>query len=453
MAFTYGTSVIPGDTITVREQATSAISVGFDASVTIVGGYDAVNGTISSSNVGTPILVSDGAEAADKFGEASELHRATQLAYGNGADTVHAVAVAETAVTGEDPSTGTAGELANAPVMDPNVQTEHDITDQNGNTINVSYDVSGETVSGTEGYVNPVNGNFKGDGTTTYLLDYTYGDYSQSVLEGATKEGDRAVVLLSENESVAQNLITEVSNRASDFTFQHAVVGSGPEVADPTAYTDNIETPWAVVVPHSRGIYNNSAEERVRTMSAVGGAIAGSPLTESTTGNELNFIKRLHTSHTPTEISGFGDAEYDASDNDIEGVTPLIERQRVEIVEDLTADPDGEFRALYKHEIVNDLSYSVHLIARDFVSKPNFPESREQNLEVPVKDLLKSAASQRPPLLSNAEGGTPYTVSTGVGATDDIATLTVALDPLDVTKTVKVNINVGDIVTFEGASA
>jgi hypothetical protein len=450
MATTYGQSVLPGDTVTVEEQET-VISNSLTDTMVIVGGYDASNGSVASDDVGTRNDVSDGPEAANLFGSGSELHRQTQAAYSNGIGRVVAVPVTETTVTGEDPSSGTSGELANAPVMDPNVHPEHDITDQNGNTINVSYDVDGETVDGSEAYVNPVNGKFKGDSGTTYSLDYTHGDYASAV-SNAVDGSDRAVVVCTESESVGSDALSEVEDEAAGFRFQHVGFGAGPVRVDPTNYTDGISSRRAVVCVNPRGTYDGTSH--VRTIGAIMARAASSPLTNSVTRESLVGVQSLYTDFTPSEIANFGEADHASYSDRPLGVTPLIDRGGdIEIVEDRTAAPGQEFRDLYKSEITDDIAFSVHEAAQAFVTEPNTPESRRLDLRGPVRSVLESAAEQRPPLLATGDGGTPYSISVSKGDTDDEATVTVNIDPLGVAKTVTVDLNVGSVSVFEGASA
>jgi hypothetical protein len=449
MATIYGQSALPGDTQSIEELDTQVVSNGLDASVTIVGGYDKSSGSVSSSKVGTAIEVQSGDEAADLFGENSELHRQVQGAYVNGAGSVQCVPVSETSVTGEDPSSGTSGELENAPVMDPNVHPEHDITDQGGNTINVSYDVASESIDGTEGYVNPVNGNFKGDGNTTYSLDYTYGDYASAIDAGEATE-PRCFVVCTEHESTFDTALTDIEDNAVHFGFSHAFGGASPEISDPSSYSDSIESRRAVLCANPRGTYDGQAH--VRTLGAYAGRVAGSELGDPTTGEPLLGFDGLHTDFKPKNIPDFGDADHSTTDQ-ILGVTPLLDTgTEVEIVEDVTADPGDEFRDLYKSEIVDDISFSIHLIAENFVTEPNIPTSRELDLLTPVESLLRDAANQSPPLLTADGGSQPFTVSVGKGSNDEVSTLTVGIEPLDVAKTVEVDINVGAVTTFGGAS-
>lgn len=456
---TYGDSTLPGDSVSVRERETTQVSRGFDASVAIVGGYDASNGTISASDEGTAIRVRDGTEAANKFGDGSELHRQTQLAQANGADVVYCVPVPET--TNTETFAGTSsGTIPDAPIFDPNVNSEHDVsaTDTVASasvTVNIVYDDTPSAPSETNTInLNPVSGEWVADESADYDITYSYGTYDNGAIEAASKKDPRCLVVCTEDESLVTTGDSTTKDRATDFSFMHNFGGAGPEIPDPSAYSDSLESAWTCVIAHPRGYFDNDAEPEVRTHGAVAGAVAGSTLTESTTTQKLNGIASMRTEHTPTEIAGFGDADHDSSNDNIEGVLPLIDRGGVEIVEDLTTDPDGDFRSLYKHEIVNDLSYSIHLVAREFVSEPNTANAREQDLLVPTENLLSSAADQSPPMLHDPTSeGDPYIVSVDVGSSDDTSVLTVGMDPLDVTKHVEVEINAGSVVTFGGISS
>lgn len=442
MAKTYGAGEL-GGTVTVSAEGTT-VRVGFTSTIVLVGGYDAANAD-SSVTAGDVYTVQTGTEASTLFGSGSELHRATNLAYANGVGEVKCIPVTETSVTGEDPSAGTAGELANAPIFDPNVNAEHDITDANGNTINVSYDLASETVSGTEGYVDPVKGKFKGDGTTTYSLSYDHGSYNNALIT-AVDEGARYVVPLTENESVANNLLSELDTHATDFDFQRGFVGAQPAIdaTDISTYSDGYSDQRLVVVPPSRGTVDGS---EVRTCAGIAGMAASRPLGGSITYDELSGLDTLNKKYTASEAADFTD-----SNGADEEVTALTEN--FEVVNGMTSSPTAQFQDIFQTEIIDAATEGLHEVAKQYAGGPQTGDERD-NLRSAMVQVLEDMATQNPPLLSTAEGGDadPYQVTVSLGATDTETDVQVSIEPLDIMKEVNVDIAVGEVVTFNGASA
>jgi hypothetical protein len=442
---TYGTTTIPSDQITVQAGGTVAISAAFDNSIGLIGGYDSANG---SATGGTVVTVDSPSDAQNKFGDESELYEAVKLAFDNGAATVKALPVTETAVTGEDPSSGTSGELANAPVMDPNIHDEHDITDQNGNTVNVSYEVAAETVSGTEAYVNPVNGNFKGDGNTTYLIDYTYGDYSTAELTKMVDESPRIVCALTENETVLSDLVGEINSTATDFDFMHAVGGAVPAQLDgdtatsteasnyASNYSDSQDERRLSLVAAPRGYIDDDNVDMERTASAVGGYLASLPLGISATNDSISGFQTLRTPLQPSDAGNLID----------EQVLPLIDYPPITIAKDMTTSTEPKFERVYAMQVIDEATEASHLISREFVGDQNTVTNRAQ-LATTHRNTYNSFRSDSPPLLDE------FTVSVRQDSIDENkVNVEIGLDVVDVMDTIDMTITVGDIIRNGGAS-
>lgn len=429
----YGDTAIPSDQIEVIAGGSVSVSLAFDNSIGIVGGMDTANGTAATGEV---TQVDSGPEAAGEFGQDSELHQAVQHAFQNGAGEVYALPVAETTVTGEDPSSGTSDQLENVPVMDPNVNDEHEITDQNGNDVNISYDVDSETVSGTEAYVNPVNGNFNGDSGTTYSLDYTHGDYSATAVEPLLDESPRIVNLLTENTSTVNDIVTEVNNRATDFDFMHVVAGASPQV-DPSSYTNSIDERRLSLVYPSRGYVDSAETDQHRTTPAVGGYLASMSLGLSSTNDSIGgFTGLLNDLSGPSEAGNLID----------EQVMPMLDYPPVTIVKDMTTSTEAKFERVYAMQIVDELTEAVHTIAREFVGEQNTPAER-QNLRRQIKNTLIGAENSSPPMLVD------HTVSVSQSDTNaDETDVAIGMQVVPMMDTVDVQITVGDIVRNEGAT-
>lgn len=430
MAQTYGTNTIPSDQITVQSGGTVAVSAAFETTLGLVGGMDTSNG---SANTGTVKTVESTADADTFFGEDSELAYQASLVFNqqDSADTLYAVGVDETQVTGEDPSSGTSGQLSNAPVFDPNVQPEHTIDDQNGNTINVSYDVASETVSGTEGYVNPVNGNFKGDGNTTYLLDYSYGDYSSAITEVA-KKVPRIISVLTENTSVGNTLLTEINSRDTDFEFIHGQIGAMPE-ADPASYSDGFDDRRLSVVASPRGYVDTANTEERRMMGATGSKEAGKTLGLSTTFEPVAGFADLRTKYTNAELGTFIDSE----------VYPVRQSGGIQIVKDMTTSTDVRFERVYASEIVDEVTEVSHNISQDFIGNPNTEENR-----ISLEESHRTSYSEF--VADNLLDA--YTVAVKQGTNPDEVVVNIGVDVVDVMDLIDVTITVGSIIQNGGAA-
>lgn len=429
----YGTTAIPSDQIEVVEGGTVSVSLAFDNTVGLIGGMDTANGTAATGEV---TQVSSPSDARDAFGQGSELHQATQNAFQNGAGIVYAFPVAETEVTGEDPSSGTSGQLANSPVMDPNIHDEHEIVDQNGNDVNVSYDVPSETVSGTEAYVDPVTGEFKGDSGTTYSLDYTHGDYSVDAVSALLDESPRIVNVLTESTSVVNGIVTDVNDRATDFDFMHIVAGAHPSV-DPSSYTDSMDERRVSLVYPSRGFVDDAETDQHRVTSSVSGYLAGINIGLSSTNDSIGgFTGLLNELAGPPEAGSLID----------EQVMPLLDYPPITIAKDMTTSQTPKFERVYVMQIVDEMTEAVHTIAREFVGEQN-TNSNRQTLRRSIENALIGASNASPPLLVD------YTVSVSQDDADPNQTnVTIGLQPVPMMDTIDVQISVGDIVRNEGAS-
>lgn len=436
---TYGTTAIPSDQIEVVAGGTVAISAAFENSMVIVGGMDTATGTATEGDL---VEVTSPADAQDKFGDGSELHEQSQIAFQNGVATLHMLPVSETSVTDETSGTQS-GTLANAPIMDPNIHDEHDITvtDSGGGTltVNIVYDGAASSPSATDEInIDPTTGEYNADATpdgTDYEFDYTYGDYSTSVLQTAVDESPRIVGVCTESESVVNDLATEINSAATDFDFMHGVAGASPE-ADSGSYSDGVDEERISLVAPSRGYVDDAETNEVRTVGAVGGYLASLALGLSSTADSIGGFTGLRTDYTPSEAGDLIDAQ----------VLPLIDYPGVEIVKDMTTSTEPKFERVYAMQIVDEATELSHLISREFVGDQNTSSNR---------NLL--ARSHRN-TFNGMRDGTPkqlddYTVSvTEDGSNANQVNVSIGLDVVDVMDIIDVTITVGDIIRNEGAA-
>jgi len=434
MAEVYGATGIPSDSIEVRSGGTVAVSAAFETTLGLVGGYDAGNGSATEGEVTT---VESTADADGAFGADSELAEQSALAFQNGAGTIYAVAVSETTVTGEAAG-GQSGTLSNVPVFDPNIHDEESIsaTDTGGTnpTVTIVYDSPPSTPTDADTVnVNPVTGEFEFDAAATgsYEFDYAYGDYGGAITE-VVKEVPRIVTVLTENTSVANDLLTELNTYDSDFDFMHGVVGALPEV-DASTYTDSFDDRRLSVVAPSRGYTDSAETNEQRTLGAVGGKQAGKALGDSTTYEGLGGFASLRTSYTNSQLADLVDAQ----------VLPLKQGGGIKVIKDMTTSTDSKFERIYASEIIDEATEISHQISQEFVGERNTDDNR-----LALRESHTSSYAE----MQNDELLEAYNVAVSKGANDFEVTVDIGLDVIGIMDLIDVTITVGDVVKNEGAA-
>lgn len=435
---TYGTTAIPSDQITVLSGSTVAVSAAFENSVGLIGGMDTANGTATTGEVTQVRSTSD---AADKFGEGSELHEQVSLAFQNGAATIYALPVAETQTT--ETFTGTSsGTVSDVPVMDPNIHDEHDVTAQDtveatSVEVNIVYDSapSQPTDANTMNF-NPVTGEWAADESSDYDITYTHGDYSTTAIDPLLDESPRIVIALTETEAVVNDVATELNSRATNFDFMHAVAGAIPKVTDTANYTDGVEERRVSLTYPSRGYIDDAETDMQRTAGAVGGYLAGLPLGPSATNDEVGGFTALYEPLTgPSDAGDLIDAE----------VLPLLDYPPVTIVKDMTTSTDTQFERVYGMQIVDEATELSHLISREFVGRQNSEGNRAALERSHINTYL------------DMENGTPKLLDdfnvevTENDANPDQVDVTIGLDVVDIMDTIDVTITVGNVIRNGGA--
>jgi len=433
MAEIYGTTGIPGTSAEVRSGGTVSISAAFETTLGLVGAMDTANGSATPGEVTT---VASSSDAEAKFGADSELKEQVDLAYANGAGTIYAYPVTETTDT-ENFSSTSSGTLGNPPAFDPNIHPE-DITAKDDSaatvTVNNVYDTGSDinTPSDTDTInLNPVTGEWEADSSDTYDITYTYGDYASGITAVA-KKVPRFLVVLTENTSVANDLVTELNSYDTNFDFMHGVVGSLPEIT-PSAYTDGFDERRLSVVSPSRGYTDSAETNEQRTLGAVGGKQAGKALGDSTTYESLSGLASLRTQYTNSELSTLIDKQ----------VYPLKQGGGIKVIKDMTTSTDTKFERVYASEIVDEVTEISNQISQDFVGRVNTEDNRT-SLEASHRTSYAE--------LDNNDLLEDFFVRAEKGANDFEAVLDIGVDVIGVMDTIDVTITVGDVVTNGGAA-
>jgi len=432
MAETYGTTTIPSDSVTVRSGGTVSIGAAFETTLGLVGGMDTANGDATEGDV---ITVESTSDAEQQFGENSELAKNVAAAYANGAGTIYAVGVSETQTT-ESFDTSSSGTLSESPVFDPTVHPDHDITatdtvEASDVNVNIVYGTPSAPTEANTINLNPVTGEWEADESSDYDIDYTYGDYGAAITDVVEKV-PRIVTVLTENETVANSLLTELNTYDSDFEFMHGVVGAEPEVSA-ASYSDNLDDRRLSIVAPSRGWLDSAETDQVRTMGAVGGRASGKPLGDSMTYEPLQGIVSLNTQYTNSELGSLIDSQ----------VMPLRQSGGIDIVKDMTTSTDVRFERLYASEIIDEATEISHQISQQFIGNANTEDNRlllRESHTTSYNELLEDQ------LLED------FLVNVSKGANDFEVDIDIGLDVIGIIDTVDVTITVGDVVQNGGAA-
>ena len=426
----YGTTVIPGDEITIIGGGTIAVSTAFSRTVALVGGMNVEEGEATPGEVQT---FRSQRAAADLFGEESELYEASRLAINNAAREVKAIGVEETEVEGEELTTD--GVLENSPIFDPSVQYEHEIVVTDGATditVNIVYDDDDLADPDEESInLNPITGSYEAD-ATGYEIDYVYGDYEAAIDEIAP-ENARMTAVLTESTELANYLNTKLEFEATDFGFSHGITGAPPEIE--SDYEHGVDAPRHSIVATSRGYIDGAKSVQARTAAAVAGHLASLPLGSSSTYDTVRGFTGLVDEFRPSEAGELIDNR----------MLPIIQNGSTFIVKDMTTSEDVRFERIYTNEIVDEVAELSHLVNQQFIGELNTDANRE-DLEESHETFLTEMVDDRPPLLDN------YSIDVSVPEDDPNAVnIELGLDVVNVIDTINVTIVVGDVITNGGA--
>lgn len=432
MVENYGSTDTPSARFTIRSGGTVAISAAFEQTLSLVGGMNTSVGTATEGELTT---VESSADAAQKFGEDSELKEQVDLAYANGAGTIYAVPVSETNTT--ESITGQAqGTLSNSP-FDPQIHDEHTIDVQDTQeaasvTVNIVYDAPTQPADANTVNLNPVTGAWYADESSDYDFTYDYGDYT-SAITPAVDQDPRIVSVLSEQQSVATSLVSEMNSADVNFDFMHGMVGAEPE-ADADAYTDSFDDRRLSVVASSRGYVEPNQTNMQRTMGATGGLQAGKELGDSTTRESIIGFTGLHTNYTNLELGSLVD----------EQVYPLQQTGgEIEVVKDMTTSTDPRFERIYASEIVDEVTEISHQISQSYVGRANTDNNR---LALEESHRTSYDEMEENNLLDD------FFVAVSEGTTEDEVDVDIGIDVVGVMDVIDVTVTVGDVVTNTGAA-
>lgn len=434
MSVTYGTTAIPSDQHTVLEGDTVDIGAAFENTVGLIGGMDVSNG---DANPGEVYQIESPSEAQTMFGDQSELHIQTQLAYQQGSvGLVYALAVSESETT-ESFSTTSSGTLGNDQVLDPRIHPEHDITAQD-TTEGVSVDVvivdedpptapsDANTIN-----LNPVTQDWEADESSSYDITYTHGDFSSEDIGKVVDEDPRKIAVLTESSSVINTADTEITDAANGYDFMTGVYGAEPLISDFANYTDSLNSRRASLVYSSRGYIDDAQTDEQRTAGAVAAEMCSVPLGRSTTNNSINgFTALKNAPQSPQDASDLTDAQ----------VLPVYRDGEIEIVKDMTTSTTQKFERVYAMDVIDEATEISHGVSKQFIGEQNTQTTRN-NLRRSHINAYIGMVDTAPPQLD----GFSINVSEDT-SNDNKVNVEIGLSVVDVMDIIDVTMTVGDII-------
>jgi hypothetical protein len=434
---TYDTT---GSTVNINPNSDSDVQA-FANAIALVGGY---NASQASNNVSTNTAYSvrDAQDARDLFGDC-ELTRAVQAAAANPVETIWCVPVPETSTT-ESISSGTSITLSNTPIFDGTLHPEHDVTvtDTGSNTdltVKYYYDGSPPTPSDSDtANVNPITGEVETDASGNYDVDYTYGDYADALAEAALQDV-RYVVPLTEDDGIAQTALTEVQTEAENLEFSRVMRGARPNIQPNGATSYSVSTnDWRLVeVAPARG---TTVDGAVRTVAAFAGLAAGQPINGdgAVLYDTVNGLTDLNVQYRSTEADDFSEVS-------------TIDRND-EIVQSVTTSTEDAFSNLNEVELVDYTVVELDDAIDDYKGTGNTAE-KQTNILGALYRRCRALTATNPPILgAPADDAVPFSVSEGTTTNDNTAKFNVSISPTPVLEEIVLNVNVGTITTFDGAS-
>lgn len=247
-------SSLPGVNIAQDSANLVPITGGSAADVALVGEADLVNGSATEA---TYYRVTTSSQAERLFGD-SPLTRNVQDALSNGSYPIHAVAATEVETTDEDISGigSTSGSLTSAPVVEDTGRISFNVDGDEKTTVLTLRDPSTESASSGEVYVNAQTGEFELDSAPSTSGDVTYTalDYGPALDALADEAGDVVdwIGVLSDSEEARDDLLSTVQGIAGRVTPIIGVAGAGSYIADPSVFTNPVDTSRLQLLYNSR---------------------------------------------------------------------------------------------------------------------------------------------------------------------------------------------------------
>lgn len=361
MSVTYGN--LPGVRATVTAGSLSRISVGYEQKLVMFGRGDAAEGNAEPN---TYERVRNGVDAADKFGNDTQLAHGLEKALSNGANNsfLYGVMAEEIAVSGE-PIAGGSGTLANSPIVeDPSTMTITNTTTSTEMTPVYRYESVPETASldPDQVAINPTTGEFDSGDTDAYEVDYAYLDWDAALDAADPVVNHQEIGVyapLSDSATVAESLAAKMDELRPTYKLVRGVIGAQPNatsaagepIIDVDTYTDNVDNEAVYMLGPVRlsgvgedadsygGVYGgtyggDTGPYGWTILGGIAGVFAGNDITNAVVTDKVRYYGSLVQELTSAEMGT--ELEPDGS-----GGTGLRGKQVIPIRDDALDGEDG----------------------------------------------------------------------------------------------------------------
>lgn len=424
---TIGNTKLPGVQTTVESASSTGVNVGAALEVGIVGQADLSAGSANANQV---YEVTTPVKARDYFGDGSPLTVACIDALTEGAYPIHAVAVEEKSVTGEDISgtSGTSGTLAEGPVVEGDAGSVTFTVDSTAKTVVETLgDPANETPGTDEVYFNPVTGEFELDSSvsTSGDVDYTYLDFPAACDAMWGEADDLDVIgLTTENAAAVADALTEAEAHDDLYEFTAVVAGAGTYL-DPASFSNPHDSSRIQLLYPSR----NGDDETI--IGSYLGLRASLGINASPMFKRLSTQKDLRTTLSRADQENLVDAY----------VVPLADESRgARVVEDLTcvdsSNADEQSMSQLLHRLIVDyVTEVVNVLSERYIGELHTVQAR---------NALEGEVSSEMNQLLSLQAITGYSVT--VEKVDSLtASLDVGVNTVDPLRNIVATVAAGEV--------
>lgn len=436
MATQYGD--FPGVRVTTAGGAISAIEIGSEEKLVLFGRGDPNGG---SASVNEPTQIGARREADTQFGDGTELAEAMRDALANGANISYLYGVMpETTDNTESFTTVSTGTLSNTPIVeDTSAMTVTDTTESATATVEFKYESPPNAPSSSNTvFVNPHTGEWTADESSDYDFEYDYLDWSSafSAASNVVEEDETGVyVALSEAESVASTMNTEITSIRDDYKLVSGLAGAQPNQTgsddgaelDTANYTDSLDSDRLFVLGPTR------LDGSVNTiLGAAGGLFAGNPINDPIYNEVLSGTGDLEQQITKSE----------ADELRAEDVIPVRQSGSIRVADNLSTSTETDWeRDFWRRRIVDRAILIGKQVGDRTVGRINDSETRnaaerliQTELEAMVNDRL---------IEPNTSDEQKYYVDVYESTTDpDQVNIDIGITPQGVVKRIDENITI-----------
>lgn len=380
---TFGT--LPGVKVTTTGGVVSGITIGRAQYLVLVGHGDP-SGTASSN---TAYKIDSRSDVDNTFGDGSDLARAYRDSIANGANRNFIYGVqADTSSVTESFSTVASGTLANTPIVDELDRVDAtDTTDGVTATVNFVYEDAPATPSDADTInLNPINGEWVADSSSSYDITYSYSDWGGGLTGAEDVIGENEFGLicpLSNAESVASSLSTSLGNLRDQYKMAVGLMAAEPNATttdykpkyDTSTYSDNVDDDALfLVAPDTVDNADLSA------LGSIAGVFAGNDVSNPVYNDALTGTADLDQRLSKAE----------ADDLRAEQVIPLRDLGSVRIRDNASTSTATDWeRDFFRRRIVDIAVVTAKTIGEEILGFINDEDTRSNTKTLIEAELLE----------------------------------------------------------------